>query len=149
MEELFINIKSINESTIHLIGDDVLKCDKTIHSCVCFDEGEYPFVCSTNVDGLFQFGVKSIGLNVDSTKTKVYPSRSSVMNKLFDIILIDAIYEDKEGNISTCGINLYKLQEIIKGTSYMIDWIPTIDDWDVKYHIIKRNGGEIVYGNLC
>lgn len=146
---MFIDIKSISESAIHLVGKDILKCDKEIHSCICFDEREYSFVCSTNIEGLFQFGIKPVVLTLNSTKNKIYPSRASVMNKLFDTMLIDATYEDIAGNISTCGINLYKLQEIIKGTSYMIDWIPTIDEWDVEYHIIKRNGGEIVYGNLC
>ena len=133
-----LRIKEISKSgTIYLIGDVDLRSEGEVLSAVD-REGRF-FVNKTNVEGIFTYGIQNtkpdcFGHDVGYT----WSSRSSVMNKVFDVALIDVLYDTSGYCFRTCAIDLAHLEPLLEDTEWKIDWEPRVDHTDITYRIVKR-----------
>lgn len=135
-----LKINSINRDNIYIEGDVELKLDEVVLSKDIATETL--FVRKTNIEGMFDYGCRN---NVeDKVWNKpagyVWSSRASVMNKAFDIALIDVYYK-KEGSYSyrRAAIDLAHLEALLVDTEYEIDWGPTVEDEDIIYKLKKKS----------
>ena len=98
------------------------------------------FVQDTNIEGLFNYGYRQTCADyMGHGPGYIWASRASVMNKTFGMTLMD-IYYKKENDISysSCAIDLYVLEPLLKDTEFEIDWNPQIDDEDAIYMLKKK-----------
>ena len=70
----------------------------------------------------------------------VWSSRAGVMNKEFDVALIEVVYSKNNSHCPmACSMDLAHLKPLLEGTDYKIDWAPREDNTDVVYRIVKRS----------
>lgn len=103
-------------------------------------DGTY-FIKNTNIEGIFDYGFQQNKEDYFGNPAGyVWSSRAGVMNKLFDVALVEICYK-QEGSYSyrSCAIDLAHLEPILEGTEYEIQWEPVVDETDVCYRIKKRS----------
>ena len=133
-----LRIKEISKSgTIYLIDDVELRTEGEVLSTI--DSEGRLFVNKTNVEGIFTYGLQNtkpdyFGHGVGYT----WSSRASVMNKAFDIALIDVLYDKSGYSFRPCAIDLAHLEPLLEDTEWKIDWEPIVDPSDITYRIVKR-----------
>ena len=132
-----IKIDALRNNDIYLVGDEKLETGEVVMSQ---SDGEHEaFIRCTNIEGIFKYGIKQIhddGLGHQAGYT--WASRAGVMNKKFDIAIIECLYK-QQGRISyeDCAIDLAHLEGLLEGTPYYIDWEPCENsDTDVRYRIM-------------
>lgn len=135
-----LKINSISRDNIYIDGDVELKVGEVVLSKDI--STETLFVRKTNIEGIFTYGCRN---NVedrvwDKPAGYVWASRASVMNKAFDIALMDVYYK-KEGSYTymCASIDLAHLEALLVDTEYEIDWEPCIKDEDVIYKLKKKS----------
>jgi hypothetical protein len=82
------------------------------------DEGTL-WVRATNIEGVFRFGL------TDETGYS-WSSRTGVLNKEFDVALIECYYRHDDRSYMCCAIDFAHLDEILKGTEYKLDPVPEL-----------------------
>lgn len=133
-----LKIKEISKNgTIYIIGDVDLRSEGEVLSAI--DSEGRLFVNKTNVEGIFTYGIQNtkpdyFGHGVGYT----WSSRASVMNKAFDVALIDVLYDTSGYCFRTCAIDLAHLEPLLEDTEWKIDWEPIVDHSDITYRIVKR-----------
>ena len=126
-------------NTPYIVGEEDPKTERIVLEKEVND-GTY-FVRKTNIEGIFKYGFRQNEEDYMGNSVRyVWSSRAGVMNKEFDIALVEVVYK-KENSCCPifCSIDLVHLEPLLEGTEYMIDWAPHEDDTDVVYKIIKRS----------
>lgn len=127
-------------NTPYIIGEEDLKTEEVVLEKEAND-GTY-FVRKTNIEGIFKYGFRQNKEDfMGNPAGYVWSSRAGVMNKEFDVALVEVCYK-KEGSSSytSCSMDLAHLEPLLEGTSYEIVWEPVIDDTDVVYRIKNVEG---------
>lgn len=125
-------------STPYIIGEEDLKTGEVVLEKEV-EDGTY-FVRKTNIEGIFKYGFRQNKEDyMGNPAGYVWSSRAGVMNKEFDVALVEVCYK-KEGSPSytSCSMDLAHLEPLLEGTDYKIDWASRENDTDVVYKIIKR-----------
>lgn len=125
-------------NTPYIVGEEDLKSEEIVLEKEV-EDGTY-FVRKTNIDGIFTYGFRQNKEDyIGNPAGYVWSSRAGVMNKAFDVALVEVCYK-KEGSPSytSCSMDLAHLEQLLEGTEYMIDWTSHEDATDVVYKIVKR-----------
>lgn len=124
-------------NTPYIVGDEDLKTEEIVLEKEV-EDGTY-FVRKTNIDGIFTYGFKQNTADCFGNPAGyVWSSRAGVMNKEFDIALVEIVYSQNNSHCpKACSMDLAHLEPLLEGTEYMIDWTPREDDTDVVYRIVK------------
>ena len=126
-------------NTPYIIGEEDLKTEEVVLEKEV-EDGAY-FVRKTNIEGIFKYGFRQKESDIfGNSAGYVWSSRAGVMNKEFDVALVEVCYK-KEGSPSytSCSMDLAHLEPLLEGTGYEIVWEPVVDDNDVVYRIVKRS----------
>lgn len=126
-------------NTPYIVGEEALKTGEVVLEKEV-EDGTY-FVRKTNIEGIFKYGFRQSKEDIFGNPAGyVWSSRAGVMNKEFDVALVEVCYK-KEGSPSytSCSMDLAHLEPLLEGTEYMIDWTPHENDTDVVYRIVKRS----------
>lgn len=95
------------------------------------DEGTL-WIKSTNIEGVFEYGL------TDNTGY-VWSSRTGVLNKEFDVALIECCYRHDDRSYRCCAIDFAHLDEILKDTEYKLDPVPEIwFDSKEPYYCLRK-----------
>lgn len=98
------------------------------------------FIKLANLEGFATYGVEQTReYEWGHGPGYIWSSRATVMNRVFDVALVDALY--KTENSSTyrcCAIDLVHLMELLEGTEYEVSSEPRATDEDVHYDVKKR-----------
>lgn len=127
-----MRIDGIRHSDIYIIGEKKLESK---HHILEHDTGRgLIFVTNTNVEGIFRYGFH------DYTENYTWSSRAGVMNKTFDIALVEVFYKEEGAySYTTCAMDVAHLEQLLEETDYEINWTPQEDNTDVVYKLKKRN----------
>ncbi len=137
-----LRVNFIKDNCIYLTGDKHLRSNT---KCLSKTQGDCTlFIKNTNVEGLFFYGAEQ---NVDCRggheKGYIWTSRASVMNKAFDIALIEAAYKEEDNPTicwTSCAIDLAHLEGLLQDTEYSIDWTPYVEgEADISYYVKKKS----------
>lgn len=126
-------------NTPYIVGEEDLKTGEVVLEKEVKD-GTY-FVKKTNIDGIFTYGFRQNKEDyMGNPAGYVWSSRAGVMNKEFDVALIEVVYK-KENSCCpmSCSMDLAHLEQLLSGTEYAIDKSPREDGADVVYKIVKRS----------
>lgn len=134
-----LRIDAIRGNDVYLVGDE------SIHGteeCMSKFRGDSRlFVKKTNIEGIYQYGAEQVCEDyLGHGKGYVWASRASVMNKAFNICLIEAYYK-MEGTscYSCCAIDLVRFEQMLNEAGYIVEWNPIENtDCDVHYSLTKR-----------
>lgn len=97
------------------------------------------FIRLANVEGFATYGI-------EQTKQEewghgpgyIWASRATVMNKVFDVALVDILYKtENSSTYSSCAIDIEHLAKLLKDTEYYVKTEPRITDEDI-YYDVKR-----------
>lgn len=132
MSQLRFNCKSSFD--VHLDGDEFLHRGEVILSKVVNDGRYEAFICKTNIEGIYGYGLKQLYENAWSEHGAgyVWASRPGVMNKIFGTKLVSCCYKT-----SSCAIDEEVLESILP-ENYYIEADPVVDDEDVVYRVVER-----------
>lgn len=102
--------------------------------------GGIAFICRANLDGFFLYGIEQTKQDVmGNGPGYIWASRASVMNKVFDVALVDVLYKSDDSRFyGSCAIDVAHLREFLNGTDYMVDENGQATDEDLCYEIVKR-----------
>ena len=126
-------------NTPYFVGEEDLKTGEVVLEKEVKD-GTY-FVRKTNIEGIFKYGFRQKEADIfGNSAGYVWSSRAGVMNKEFDVALVEVVYSKNNSHCPmSCSMDLAHLEPLLEGTEYMIDWTPREDDTDVVYRIVKRS----------
>ena len=126
-------------NTPYIVGEEDLKTEEIVLEKEV-EDGTY-FVKKTHIDGIFTYGFRQNKEDyMGNPAGYVWSSRAGVMNKEFDIALVEVVYSKNNSHCPmACSMDLAHLEPLLEGTDYKIDWAPHEDDTDVVYRIIKRS----------
>ena len=126
-------------NTPYIVGEEDLKTGEVVLEKEVKD-GTY-FVKKTNIDGIFTYGFRQNKEDyMGNPAGYVWSSRAGVMNKEFDVALIEVVYSKNNSHCPmACSMDLAHLEPLLEGTDYKIDWAPREDNTDVVYRIVKRS----------
>lgn len=133
-----LKIDAIRDNTVYLVGDEKLITKDDCLSSITEDGDSRLFVKKTNIEGIFHYGSEQLcEYWMGHEKGYVWSSRASVMNKEFDIALIEARYK-VEGAISysCCAIDLVRFEQLLKEARYEVVWTPIENtEYDLHYKL--------------
>ena len=115
----------------HLSGEAKLKVgEKVLEKEV--DEGNL-WIRATNIEGIFEYGL------TDETGY-VWSSRTGVLNKEFDVALIECCYKSIDGvSYRCCAIDFAHLDEILRDSDYRLDPVPELCfEEEEPYYMLKK-----------
>ena len=127
------------DGMLRIIGDEkVTFLNRVMEKHI--EDGTY-FIKNSNIEGIFNYGFQQDKEDYFGNPAGyIWSSRAGVMNKLFDVALIEICYKaENEISYRSCAIDLAHLETILEGTNYEIDWTPREDKSDVRYRIVKRS----------
>lgn len=106
-----------------IVGEKILQ--KEVH------EGTL-WIKSTNIEGIFEYGL------TDETGY-TWTSRTGVLNKEFDVALIECCYRHDDRSYRCCAIDFAHLDEILRDSEYKLDPIPELcfEDKEPYYKLRK------------
>lgn len=98
------------------------------------------FIRLANIDGFATYGLEQTRDDYyGHGPGYIWASRATVMNKVFDVALIDALYMQEGGSLYTsCAIDLVHVKEFLEGTEYEVNEQPEVTDSDIYYWIRKK-----------
>ena len=106
-----------------IIGDEVLEKE--------LNEGKL-WIRATNIEGVFTYGL------TDETGY-TWSSRVGVLNKEFDIALIECCYRHDDRSYRCCAIDFAHLDEILRDTEYKLDPVPELCFEDKEpYYTLRK-----------
>lgn len=110
-----LKIDSIRGNDFYIIGDETLVVGDVVLSKNTEDDESNLFVKKTNIEGIFTYGATQLNDGTFHGKGYVWSSRCGVMNKAFDVALVECLYK-KEGDYSyrCCAIDVAHLTELIE-----------------------------------
>lgn len=102
--------------------------------------GGIAFIRGANLDGFFQYGIEQTAQDdMGHGPGYIWASRASVMNKVFDVALVDVLYKTDDSKFyGSCAIDVAHLREFLSNTAYMVDENGQASDEDLCYEIVKR-----------
>ena len=111
---------------VFITGDEKLIIEEEV--LFVEDKESRLFVKKTNIPGIFTIGCKQI---VDGfygmPAGYVWASRVGVVNKEFDIALMECYYKTaEESSYRCCAIDLAHLEEVLEDSEYRIDYTPKL-----------------------
>ena len=135
-----LKIDAIRDNTVYIIGDEkLITKDEYLSSII--EDGDYRlFVRKTNIEGIFLYGSEQLcEYWMGHEKGYVWSSRASVMNKEFDIALIEARYKvESATSYSCCAIDLVIFEQLLKEARYEVMWTPIKNtEYDLQYDLKK------------
>ena len=137
-----LKIDAVRDNRVYLIGDEKLITKDECFSSVTTDGNSRLFVKSTNIEGIYKYGSEQLcDSYMGHEKGYIWSSRASVMNKAFDIALIEACYK-VEGDFSytVCSIDLVRFEDILNEAGYDVNWtFIKNDEMDLEYSLSKRS----------
>lgn len=124
---------------LYLVGEEDLKTGEIVLEKEV-EDGTY-FVRKTNIDGIFKYGFRQNKEDYFGNPAGyVWSSRASVMNKQFNLALIDVVYKREKSYLPiSCSMDVAHLEQLLSGTEYTIDKSPRENDTDVVYRVVKRS----------
>jgi hypothetical protein len=135
-----LKVDSVSHGDIYIVGDvELTNGDVVLSKDV---ETETLFVRKTNIEGIFTYGARN---NVEDRvwgkpAGYIWSSRASVMNKAFDVALIDVYYKEEGSYSYRCAaIDLAHLEPLLADTEYEINWEPKFEKEDVIYKLKKKS----------
>lgn len=140
-----LKFDGIHHGEIFLTGDENYSRGEVIHSKIV--DGEEVFVRATSIEGIFTYGCKNLKPDIYGHGVGyVWSSRAAVMNKEFDLKLIECCYvKENSHEYRSCSIDLDHLYSLLEGTEYEIDWKPyREDDSDRAYRIVKKQSNDVL-----
>lgn len=98
------------------------------------------FIRPANLDGFATYGIEQTrGHECGHGAGYIWSSRATVMNKVFDVALVDVLYKTENSNLySSCAIDVAHLVELLEGTEYQVDTECRVDGEDVYYDVKQR-----------
>ena len=126
-------------NTPYIVGEENLKTGEVVLEKEV-EDGTY-FVRKTNIDGIFTYGLKQNKEDYFGNPAGyIWSSRASVMNKQFNLALIEIVYKKENSYCPTsCSMDVAYLKQLLSNTEYTIDKSPRESDTDVTYRIVKRS----------
>lgn len=126
-------------NTPYIVGEEDLKTGEVVLEKEV-EDGTY-FVRKTNIDGIFTYGFKQNKEDYFGNPAGyVWSSRASVMNKQFNLALIEVVYKKENSYCPiSCSMDVAYLEQLLSDTEYTIDKSPRESDTDVTYRIVKRS----------
>lgn len=128
-----LKFECIRANNVYLVGDEQLVSNKIIH--VNYLDDEEIFVKDTNIKGIYTYGCKTLTSDYfGHPPGYIWSSRASVMNKQFNLSLVDVYYKNM-GSTSycICAIDVDYLCELIRETGKTSHVSITYTDEDTKY----------------
>lgn len=126
-------------NTPYFVGEEDLErgeivLEKEVEDGTCF-------VRKTNIEGIFTYGFKQKNADyLGNPAGYIWSSRAGVMNKEFDIALVEVFYKKENSHCPrSCSMDLAHVEQLLEGTEYMIDLTPRENNTDVVYKIVKRS----------
>ena len=93
------------------------------------------------MEGIFKYGCKLLKDDIFGHRAGyVWSSRVGVLNKMFDVALMECYYKTPNKNsYESCAIDLAHLEEILKDTEYEINYTPKFhfEDKEPYYYLNK------------
>ena len=135
-----LKIDAIRDNTVYIIGDEKLITKDEYLSSITEDGDCRLFVRKTNIEGIFLYGSEQLcEYWMGHEKGYVWSSRASVMNKEFDIALIEARYKvESATSYSYCAIDLVIFEQLLKEAGYEVMWTPIKNtEYDLQYGLKK------------
>lgn len=98
------------------------------------------FIKLANMEGFATYGIEQTKeYDYGHGPGYIWASRATVMNKVFDVALIDILYKtENSSTYSCCAIDLVHLMELLEGTDYEVDPEPHVTADDIHYNVKKR-----------
>ncbi len=95
------------------------------------------FIRLANLDGFATYGIEQTReQDCGHGPGYIWASRSTVMNRVFDVALIDALYKVEGRNTySCCAIDLNTMTQLLEGTEYNVDPVPRVSSEDIHYDV--------------
>lgn len=95
------------------------------------------FICLANIDGFATYGIEQTkAYEVGHGPGYIWSSRATVMNKVFDVALIDALYKvEGKNTYMSCAIDLNTMTQLLDGSEYGVDICPRVTEEDIHYDV--------------
>lgn len=113
--------------------------ERAVEKCLDNNEG-IAFIKLANMEGFATYGVEQTReYDYGHGPGYIWASRATVMNKVFDVALVDILYKTENSNTySCCAVDIVRLQEFLDGTEYEVDVEPRVTADDIHYIVRKR-----------
>ena len=113
---------------VYITGDEPLTYGDVVLSSINEDKDGEVFIRATNVEGIFKYGCKLLKDDIFGNRAGyVWSSRVGVLNKMFDVALMECCYRASDkSTYECCAIDLAHLEEILKDTEYEINYTPQL-----------------------
>lgn len=125
----------LKDKKIYLTCDENIESKNIIH-VKYIDNGEL-FVKNTNIEDVFTYGFKTLAPDHwGHPAGYIWTSRASVMNKIFNLSLVDVYCKFKDNyHYTTCAITIDKLNQLLAEANQKVNIIITHTDEDIAYTV--------------
>lgn len=98
------------------------------------------FIRLANIDGFATYGLEQTReYEYGHGPGYIWASRATVMNKVFDVALVDVLYKtENSSTYSSCAIDVAHMLELLEGTEYEVITEPRVNGEDVYYDVKRR-----------
>lgn len=136
-----IQFNGMVNGSLAFIGTQPLEFNKerAIEKRLDNNEG-IAFIRLSNIDGFATYGIEQTKeYDFGHGPGYIWASRATVMNKVFDVALVDILYKtENSSTYSCCAIDVAHLLELLEDTEYQVITEPRVSGEDIYYEVKRR-----------